>query len=147
MPKFPIAAAAFAALALASCDKAPPPSISVENAWARTTLPGQSASAAYFTIRNTGGADRLLSVSIADGTATLHSTSMDGGVMRMRPLGGLDVPANSTVELKPGGTHVMLMGLRAPLMEGKDLPMTLKFAKSGDRRVSAEIRSAPQGAM
>lgn len=148
MPRLSLAAAAFAALALASCNKAAaPPSITVENAWARATLPGQSGSAAYFTIRNTGSADRLRSVSISGGSATLHSTSMDGGVMRMRPLDGIDVPANSSVELKPGGTHVMLMGLKAPLASGSSLPLTLRFDKSGDKQVSAEVRSASGGMM
>jgi copper(I)-binding protein len=119
-----------------------PPGISVEGAWARATLPGQTSSAAYFTIRNDGGPDKLLSVSSTAANASLHSTTMDNGVMRMRPVAGIDVPANSTVELKPGGTHVMMTGLKAPLTPGSTIPLDLKFEKSGDRHVIATVRPA-----
>ena len=92
--------AAAAALLLMSCNQASePPAITVYDAWARATAPGQTSSALYFTIRNEGGADRLLTVSTAAGTATLHSTSMDGGIMRMRALDGVDVAAHSNVTL------------------------------------------------
>lgn len=137
----------FAALLLASCKPASgPPAVSVDGAWARPTVPGQMGSAAYFTIRNAGGADKLLSVTSPAADASLHSTSMDNGVMRMRPLEGLDVPKDGTVELKPGGTHVMLMGLKQPLQAGATLELDLKFEKSGERKVTAEVRPASAGA-
>ena len=139
--------AAFAALLLASCTASAPPAISVDDAWARATLPEQTSSAAYFTIRNTGGADTLLTISSQSGAASLHSTSMDNGVMRMRPLARLDVPANGTVELKPGGTHVMLMGLKSSLTPGSTIDLDLKFEKSGERHVTAKIRAASGGMM
>lgn len=133
----------FAVLLLASCKPASaPPAVSVDGAWARATVPGQSGSAAYFTIRNAGGEDKLLTVSSPAADASLHSTSMDNGVMRMRPLEALDIPAKGTVELKPGGTHVMLMGLKQPLSAGATLALDLKFQKSGERHVTAEIRPA-----
>jgi hypothetical protein len=99
-------------------------------------------SAAYFTIRNSGGADKLLSVASPAADASLHSTSMDNGVMRMRPLQELDIPAKGTVELKPGGMHVMLMGLKQPLRSGDTLELDLRFEKSGNRKVNAEVRPA-----
>lgn len=133
-------------LLLGSCTASAPPSIDIDDAWARATVPAQMSSAAYFTVRNTGGADKLLSVSSPSGNASMHSTSMDNGVMRMRPLADLEVPANATVELKPGGTHVMLMGLKAPLTAGSTIQLDLKFEKSGDRHVTAEVRPA-SGAM
>ena len=137
----------FAALLLASCKPASaPPAVSVDGAWARATVPGQMGSAAYFTIQNAGGEDKLLSVTSPAADASLHSTSMDNGVMRMRPLEGLDVPANGAVELKPGGTHVMLMGLKQPLEAGATLELDLKFEKSGERKVTAEVRPASAGA-
>jgi copper(I)-binding protein len=71
---------------------------------------------------------------------------MDNGMMRMRPLEGLDVPKNGTVELKPGGTHVMLMGLKQPLQAGSALELDLKFEKSGERKLSADVRPADAGA-
>jgi copper(I)-binding protein len=137
----------FAALLLASCKPASaPPAVSVDGAWARATISGQSGSVAYFTIRNAGGEDKLLTVSSSGVDASLHSTSMDNGVMRMRPLEALDIPANGTVELKPGGTHVMLMGLKQPLQAGSALELDLKFEKSGERKVTAEVRPATMGA-
>lgn len=137
----------FAALLLASCKPASaPPAVSVDGAWARATVPGQMGSAAYFTIRNGGGDDKLLSVSSPAADASLHSTSMDNGVMRMRPLRALDIPANGSVELKPGGTHVMLMGLKQPLQAGASLELDLRFEKSGERKISAEVRPAGAGA-
>ena len=135
--------AALFALLLASCHaQDAPPKIAVEDAWARATVPGQSGSAAYFTIANQGGADRLLAVSSPSADASLHSTSMDNGVMRMRPLQTLYVPAKSTVVLKPGRTHVMLMGLKQPLDAGATVELDLKFEKSGERRVAADVRPA-----
>jgi copper(I)-binding protein len=137
-------AAALAALLLASCNAqtATAPSISVDNAWVRATLPGQTSSAAYFVIANAGGADALVSVTSPAGDASLHSSSMEGGVMRMRPLERLEVPASSTVSLSPGGTHLMLMGLKAPLADGSSVPLELSFAKSGKKQVVATVRAA-----
>jgi copper(I)-binding protein len=137
----------FAALLLASCKPASaPPAISVDGAWARATVPGQMGSAAYLTIHNAGGEDKLLAVTSSGADASLHSTSMDNGVMRMRSLQALDIPAKGTVELKPGGTHVMLMALKQPLQAGATLELDLRFEKSGERKVSAEIRPASAGA-
>src|SRR5687768_8454901 len=102
---------ALAALLLQSCGAADgrAPDISVGNGWTRETAPGQAA-AVYVTIVNRGdGGDRLIEVEAPAGAATLHSSSSRDGVARMRAVaGGLPVPARSSVELKPGGTHVML---------------------------------------
>ncbi len=130
-------------LLLASCRAAEkPPAISVEDAWARASVGPQPSSAAYFTIRNKGGADALLAVTSPAADASLHSTTMDKGVMRMRPLDRLDIPANGIVQLKPGGTHVMLMGLKTPLAEGSAIRLDLKFELSGDMHVMAAVKPA-----
>jgi copper(I)-binding protein len=134
--------AAAAALMLASCGTSVDPDIAVEAAWARATLPGQMSSAAYFTITNKGGEDELMSVSSPAGDASLHSTSMESGVMKMRPLPGLAIPASATVTLAPGGTHVMLMGLKQPLAAGSSIQLDLNFRKSGERRVEATVKAA-----
>ena len=140
--------AAVAALMLASCNAAgPAPEISIQDPWARATAAGQSGTAAYFTISNAGGTDRLLSVSTPAADASLHSTTMSDGVMRMRPVDGVEVPANGSVEFKPGGMHVMLMGLKQPLESGTTLPLDLKFEKAGDRRVEATVRLSSGEAM
>ena len=137
---------ALAAILLASCGgESPPPAISIESAWARATAPGQSSTAAYFTIDNAGGGDRLVGVSSPAGQASLHSTMMDGGVMRMRRLDALDIPANTTVELKPGAIHVMIAGHDQPLGAGQQLPLELRFERSGERVVVASVRAgAPE---
>ncbi|MBA3576807.1 MAG: copper chaperone PCu(A)C [Sphingomonas sp.] len=133
-------------LALLACDSKQDsaPAIQPGDAWVRATLPGKSTTAAYFTLRNSGGGDRLLKVSAADGDASLHSTSMDGGVMRMRPLDSLEIPGGAVVALKPGGTHVMIVGLNRPLEAGQELPIALKFERSGTIRVAAVAKSAAQ---
>lgn len=134
--------AAAAALLLAACnqvDKAP--ALAIDGAWARATLPGQSSSAAYFTITNNGGPDVLLAVSSPAGDASLHSTSMANGVMKMRAAQSVDVPADGKLELKPGGMHVMVMGLKQPLVAGSSTPIDLKFEKSGEIHVVAEVKA------
>ena len=134
--------AAAAALLFASCSTSVAPDIAVEAAWARASLPGQTSSAAYFTLTNKGGEDELLSVASPAGDASLHSTSMESGVMKMRPLQGLMIRAGATVTLAPGGTHVMLMGLKHPLAAGSSIELDLKFRKSGERRVQAMVKAA-----
>ena len=138
-------APALAALLLFSCasKKSEPPQISISDAWSRATVAGQSSAAAYLTVANTGdGDEKLLQVSTPIGQPSLHSTTMDNGVMRMRPLASLDIPAHSTVDLKPGGTHIMIMGVKQPLAAGSSFPLTLKFDRSGERTVTVAVRPA-----
>ena len=138
--------ACVAGLLLASCEaQSPQPQLAIDDAWARATAPGQKSTAAYFTITNQGGEDRLVSVSTTVGEASLHSTSMNGGIMRMRPVERLQVPASSTLALAPGATHVMITGLNQPLDVGQGIPLELGFERSGTRRVTATVRAA--GAM
>ena len=134
--------AALAALLLASCNvESAPPDIAVDDAWARATVPGRAFTAAYFTVTNEGGGnDQLVGVSTDAGQASLHSTSTDGGVMRMRPVQSIEIPANSTVALRPGGMHVMITGLDNPLPAGTAIPLELSFERSGKRRVEAAVR-------
>lgn len=129
---------AFLIAATASCAE-PDPRIAVTDAWVRAT---PSAAAAYFTIANQGGADRLVGVDAAGtGRASLHETSMGDGIMRMRPLtDGLELPADGTVELKPMGTHVMIEELSRPLRAGDNVDLTLRFARHADLRITAEVR-------
>jgi copper(I)-binding protein len=139
--------AALAALLLVSCNvQDKPPAVAIQDAWTRATVPGQGSAAVFFTITNGGGTDRLVSVSSSAGEASIHSTSMEGGVMRMRPVQSVQVPANSTVVLEPGRTHVMVTGLKQPLSEGTALLLELGFERSGPKRVNAAVRSATDGA-
>jgi periplasmic copper chaperone A len=121
-----------AAAALAAPAAAKAPALHVSG-WARATVPAQSGSAAYLSIHNAGpDADRLLSISTpAAASASIHSTSLAGGVMRMRTAGPQVIPPGGTLQMKPGGVHVMLMGLKAPLKAGQRLPLTLRFQRAG----------------
>lgn len=100
-------------------------------------------SAAYMIIRNTGSEpDKLIAASsdVAK-TIELHTVIEEGGVMRMRPVeGGIDIPANGQVELKPGGFHVMLIGLTRDLNAGDSVQLTLTFEKAGQIPVTVQVR-------
>jgi len=134
-----------ATLFLASCGQAGSPDLRITDAWARETVAGQGSTAAYLTISNEGTADdRLVSIVAAEPTkAAIHSTENSDGISRMRELGsGLAVPAGTTVELKPGGTHVMITQLGAPLRRGENLRLRLRFEKSGEKPVDVTVAPA-----
>jgi len=117
--------------------------LSVTDAWARSTVTGQKAGAGYLKIVNRGGApDRLVAARTpAAQMVELHTMSMDGDVMRMRQVDGVELPAGKSVEFRPGGLHLMLMGLKAPLAVGETVPLTLKFEKAGEVTVSARVQA------
>jgi periplasmic copper chaperone A len=131
---------AFAAgLVFASAAMAQPSQPEVTKAWARAT-PGKAENgAAYLTIQSPT-ADRLVAVSSPVAKKTeLHTMSMSGMVMQMRPISGIDIPAGRPVTLKPGGEHIMLLGLDHPLREGQSFPLTLTFEKAGTREVAVAV--------
>jgi copper(I)-binding protein len=123
-----------------SAETAPAP-IAVTDVWARPTVQGQTAGGGYLRIQNKGSsADRLLEASSGIATGVeLHAMSMDGGVMRMRRVEAIDIPATGVVELKPGGLHLMFMGLKAPLSAGSSFPLTLRFEKAGAVAVQGKV--------
>jgi periplasmic copper chaperone A len=136
---------AFAASLLLAGAAAAQTGIEVTGAWARAT-PGKAENgAAYLTITS-ATPDRLtgLSTPVAE-KAELHLMTMEGAIMRMQPLAGLDLPTGQQVTLKPGGTHIMLVGLKEPLRPGQSFPLTLHFEKAGTREVSVTVAKA--GAM
>jgi copper(I)-binding protein len=99
-------------------------------------------SAAYLVIKNSGGtADALIKAEsdVAD-SVELHTMVMEGDVMKMSPVEKIDIPANGAAELKPGGFHVMLIGLRHDLKEGEVVKLTLTFQNSGPIQVEAPVR-------
>jgi periplasmic copper chaperone A len=119
--------------------------VEVKNAWARATPGKAETGAAYLTIQ-AATPDRLIAVStpVAD-KAEPHEMTMQGGVMRMRSLATIDLPAGQAVVLKPGATHIMLVGLKQPLRVGDSFPLTLEFEKAGKREVTVVVEKA--GAM
>lgn len=114
-------------LALA-CGAAQAQTVDVQDAWVRLTVPGQQATGAFMKITARQNA-RLVSVTTpVAGVAEVHEMKMDGGVMTMRAVsGGLALPAGKTVELRPGGFHLMLMDLKSALPRDSRVPMTLVF--------------------
>ena len=115
--------------------------MSVGDAWVRNPLTSDQPGAAYLVIQNNGAADKLLSVSsdIAQ-TIELHESMESNGMMQMSPVPNIPVPANSKVELKPGGFHMMLIGLTHPLKTGDKVQLTLNFEKVGKVPVTAEVK-------
>ena len=115
--------------------------LTVEAPWARIA-PGARAGAAYLRIVNAGAeADRLTGVSSpVAARVELHSHEMRDGVMRMRRIDAVPVPGNAAAELKPGGRHVMLIGLTGKLKQGGTFPLTLAFEKAGGITVSVTVR-------
>ncbi|MBX3631554.1 MAG: copper chaperone PCu(A)C [Simplicispira sp.] len=113
----------------------------VEGAWARASVQGQSASGAFMRITAQEPLQLLRAETPAAGHAEVHEMKMDGGVMKMRALSALDLPAGQAVELKPGGYHIMLMDLKAPLAKGAQLPLTLVFkdAQGAERRLDLQL--------
>jgi len=121
--------------------------IKVEEAWSRATPPGAKIASGYLTIRNAGAADRLVGASSpAAERVETHVTLRDGDISRMREVKGYDVPAKGTLELKPGGAHLMLVNIRAPFKEGTKVPLTLKFEKAGEVKTELMVRPLTGGA-
>ena len=115
-------------------------SIKVENAYTRATAPGQQVAGGFLKIENKGSADQLVSASSpAAGEVQLHEMAMDGNVMKMRQVKDIPVPANGSVELKPGGLHLMFMNIKSPLAAGETVPVKLKFAKAGEVEVKMPV--------
>ena len=141
-----VATAFIASAALANGHEVKVGNLKIENPQARATVPAQKMSGGFLKIENKGGADKLLSASSpASKSMELHTMSMDGNVMKMREVKGIDVPANGSVELKPGGLHLMFMDIKTPLKAGETVPVKLKFQKSGEVEVKLQVRDISGG--
>ena len=123
---------------LAACQAEAAPLVTINDARV-IALPASAA--VYFTLTNSGGRDRLVAVDAPGvGQASLHETSMAGGIMRMRGLGGgIEVPAGATVPLSPSGKHVMIQGLVRPLSASSTIRLTLKFERQGTVTIDAPV--------
>jgi periplasmic copper chaperone A len=113
--------------------------IIVEQAWARASV--IATGAAYVSIRNNGTTtDQLIGVSSPVAKrAAIHTHIMDKGIMRMRPVKAIEVSPGAPVVMRPGGNHIMLMGLKHKLKQGERFPITLHFARAGDITVMATV--------
>ena len=142
-----LGAAAAALIAGAALADGRQTGLSVQHAWSRETAAGQAVGGGFLTITNSGTRDeRLLSgTTPVAAEVQLHTMTMDGGVMRMRQVtDGIAIPAKGSVELKPGGYHIMFMGLRRQLRQGERFPVALRFQRAGS--VTVQFTVQPVGA-
>lgn len=137
----------FAPFAPAAADDGKVGDLMLETPWARATPGAAKNGAAFMMIHNHGSATDRLVAAASDVAARveLHTHINKDGVMQMREVAGIEVPAGGMAELKPGGFHVMMMGLKAPLKEGESFPLTLTFENAGSATVDVKIESV--GAM
>jgi periplasmic copper chaperone A len=121
--------------------------VQVVKAWTRATPPGASVAAGYLLLKNNAAsADRLISVSSAAAARVeTHVTVRDGSISRMREVKGYDIPAGGSLELKPGGAHLMFVDVKAPFRQGDKIAATLRFQRAGE--VKAEFQVEGMGAM
>jgi copper(I)-binding protein len=120
-------------------------SLSIAQPWTRATPGGARVAGGYLTVTNTGSTpDRLTGGSAAFAERVeIHEMATANGVMTMRALGnGLTIAPGQTVALKPGGLHVMFMGLRSPLLEGQSVKVTLEFEKAGKVELMLPVKAA-----
>lgn len=118
--------------------------LEISHPWTRATPPTAQAGGGFLTITNKGtAADRLLAArSALSDKVEVHEMKMDGNVMRMRELEkGLEIPAGATVMLKPGGFHIMFMGLKAPFAKDAKVPVTLVFEKAGSIDIQLDVEA------
>ena len=123
------------------------PSVTIKDAWVRTTVPGQKATGAFMKITAKEGMRLVGASTPVAGVAEVHEMKMDGDVMKMRAVPVLELPAGKTVELKPGGYHVMLMDLKAALPKDSTVPLTLLFkdAKGVESKMELKLPVAVMG--
>lgn len=121
--------------------------IAVDQPWARATIGHATTSAAYLTITNKASQiDRLTGASSpAAGKVELHMTTREGDVMRMREVAAVEIKPGERTVFQPGGLHIMLLDLKAPLKIGETVPLVLEFEKAGRVAIRADVRAAGAG--
>jgi len=116
--------------------------VSVEQPWSRATPPGSMIGVGFMQLRNAGAAaERVVGASspVAE-SVEMHVTSREGGVMKMRQVQTFEIPAGGAFELKPGGAHLMLTGLKRPLRQGERVPLTLRLERGGELNVELSVQ-------
>lgn len=116
--------------------------VRVDEPWVRATVDGQQASGAFMTLTSTRAAKLVAVRSPVAGIAEIHEMTLENNVMRMRAIDALELPAGAPVVLRPGGYHLMLLELKAPLQVGKDVPLTLTVENADGTRESIEVQAA-----
>lgn len=122
--------------------------VSINNAWARASKPGQTVGAAYMQLKSRAQTTLISVESTAADSIEIHQMSMDKGVMKMRMLETLPLAAGKVVKLEPGGFHLMLFDLKMPLKTGALIPLTLHFkdgsGKTSDLSISIPVKEATE---
>jgi periplasmic copper chaperone A len=126
--------------ALATAANAAQPLPKVEGAWVRAAVPGQQGTGAFMKLTSPRATQLVGVATPVAGTAEVHEMKMEGDVMRMRPVPKLDLPAGKTVELKPGGYHLMLLDLKGAVAAGSSVPLTLVFRDGGGTESRLELQ-------
>ena len=116
--------------------------VRVEDAWVRSTVQDQRTTGAFMKLTSAADTSLVAVASPVAGLVEIHESSMHGGVMRMRAVPSLPLPANKPVELKPGGYHVMLTALTQPVSVGQTVPLTLTFEDKAGKRTSVDVKAA-----
>ena len=134
--KAPISTPAVDLIKTASMEIAAPVAagdLTIEGYWVKAMLPGQPVAGGYFTVTNKGPDDKLISAtSSKSARMELHEMAMKGDVMEMREIeGGIAIPAGATIELAPGGLHMMFFDVADAFKAGDTVPVTLTFEKAG----------------
>jgi len=148
MPSHPSVLAVAALLLLPVGATAADSGLVVSDPYVRLMPPGSANTAAFMSISNRSGSDRRLlqAATPVARTVELHTHLDDHGVMRMRQVAAIDIPAGGRAELRSGGHHVMLIGLRQPLQEGERVPLTLRFDDGSTQKLEVPVRR-PQPAL
>ena len=128
-------------LALASASLAATAQTVVKDPWVRGTVAQQKATGMFAQITSAAGGKLVSASSPAAGMVEIHEMSMEGNVMKMRAINGLDLPAGQAVELKPGGYHVMMMDLKQPLTEGSTVSVSLVIEGKDGKRETVEVKA------
>jgi copper(I)-binding protein len=119
--------------------------VAVIDPWVRGTVPSQKATGAFMQLKSATDLSLVSAATPAAGIVEIHEMKMEGGVMRMSAMKALPLPAGATVELKPGGHHVMLMDLKQQLKEGESVPITLTLRDKDGRTSTVEVKAAVKG--
>ena len=116
--------------------------VAVADAWIRGTVPGQKATGAFMQLTSLTDMALVGAASPAAKVVEIHQMKQEGGMMKMNAVDRVALPANKTVELKPGGYHIMMMDLTQPLRDGESIPLTLTFEDKAGKKQTVEVKAA-----
>lgn len=115
--------------------------VTVKDAWVRATVPQQKATGAFMQLQSAKGSRLVSANSPLTPNVEVHEMAMQDNVMRMRQVPAIELPAGKTVDLKPGGYHIMFMNLTQPVKEGDTVPLTLVFEGKDGQRETVDVKA------